>query len=511
MRVTCLGHAGLFIETRGGSVLCDPWVKPAFFGSWFVWPDNRALDWEKFGKADYLYISHRHRDHFDPWLLEKYVPKNIKVLLPEYPTDDLEADLRALGFTNIIYTRAGEVREENGLRMMITPMRAPSDGPVGDSSLSLDDGTACILDQNDAHPLDLDALLSFGTIDAYFTQFSGAIWWPMAYDLPLGERQHFAKLKREAQTKRALFYINKIDAPHVFPHAGPPAFYDDDLFPFNAEGKDGDAIFTDQAQFLEELKASRPDINGHIFIPGTVVDIIGGNVTVSQTLYSDDEIAFMFEHKWEYLEQQRRDNQLELAEDRASWASVPSDDEMFNEIKAWWEPLMKRAPIVCDGIGALVKFTVGTLEFVADFPRGEVRRYDDEAVRYWFEIPPELVATNLRDREFDWSNSIFLSVRFKAGRIGKFNEFLYVFMKCLNEQRIDYVQNWYSEQADDGADILLDGWKVQKRCPHLRADLSTAGTIENGVLTCSLHDWKFDLESGRCLTTQGHEIRATKV
>lgn len=511
MRVTCLGHAGLFIETRGGTVLCDPWVKPAFFGSWFVWPDNRSLDWEKFGKADYLYISHRHRDHFDPWLLETYVPKDIKVLLPEYPTDDLETDLRALGFTNIVYTRAGEVLEENGLRMMITPMRAPSDGPVGDSSLSLDDGTGCILDQNDAHPLDLDALLSFGKVDAYFTQFSGAIWWPMAYDLPLGERQHFAKLKREAQTKRALFYINKIDAPHVFPHAGPPAFYDDDLFPFNAEGKDGDAIFTDQVQFLSELNESRPDINGHIFIPGTVVDINDGEVSVSQTLYSEDEIAFMFENKWEYLEQQRRDNQRELAEDRASWAAVPSDDEMLHEIKAWWEPLMKRAPIVCDGIGALVKFTVGTLEFVADFPRGEVRRYDDEAVRYWFEIPPVLVATNLRDREFDWSNSIFLSVRFKAGRIGKFNEFLYVFMKCLNEQRIDYVQNWYSEQADDGADILLDGWKIQKRCPHLRADLSTAGSIENGVLTCSLHDWKFDLESGRCLTTQGHEIRATKV
>jgi UDP-MurNAc hydroxylase len=90
MRITGLGHAGMFIETTGGSILCDPVIGPSFFGSWFPFPDNRGLDWERFGKADFLYISHRHRDHFDPALLERYVPKDIRVLLPEYPTDDLE-------------------------------------------------------------------------------------------------------------------------------------------------------------------------------------------------------------------------------------------------------------------------------------------------------------------------------------------------------------------------------------------------------------------------------------
>ncbi len=75
MRITGLGHAGMFIETAGGSILCDPWVKPAFYGSWFPFPDNRALDWEKYGKADFLYVSHRHRDHFDPWLLETLRPE----------------------------------------------------------------------------------------------------------------------------------------------------------------------------------------------------------------------------------------------------------------------------------------------------------------------------------------------------------------------------------------------------------------------------------------------------
>ncbi|MES1170240.1 MAG: Rieske 2Fe-2S domain-containing protein, partial [Leifsonia sp.] len=52
---------------------------------------------------------------------------------------------------------------------------------------------------------------------------------------------------------------------------------------------------------------------------------------------------------------------------------------------------------------------------------------------------------------------------------------------------------------------------VQRRCPHLRADLTKTGKIEDGVLTCSLHDWSWDLASGKCLTSQGHPIRASRI
>ena len=41
MRVTFLGQAGLFIETRAGSILCDPWFSPAYFGSLVPVPGQR--------------------------------------------------------------------------------------------------------------------------------------------------------------------------------------------------------------------------------------------------------------------------------------------------------------------------------------------------------------------------------------------------------------------------------------------------------------------------------------
>ncbi len=52
---------------------------------------------------------------------------------------------------------------------------------------------------------------------------------------------------------------------------------------------------------------------------------------------------------------------------------------------------------------------------------------------------------------------------------------------------------------------------LQRRCPHLRADLTKTGKVEDGVLTCALHDWKWDLASGACLTTPGHPIRAERI
>ncbi|MGH3709908.1 MAG: MBL fold metallo-hydrolase, partial [Pseudonocardiaceae bacterium] len=216
MRVTGVGHAGLFIETAAGSVLCDPWMNPAFFGSWFPFPDNSDLDWDALGQADYLYISHLHRDHFDAQLLRRHVRKGTTVLLPDYPTDELRRELAGLGFRTFLGTTSGVPVQRDGLRIMITSLTGPGDGPIGDSALSLDDGRTVILNQNDAHPLDIEQLRNFGEVHGYFTQFSGAIWWPMVYDLPQGARREFARRKRAGQTDRALRYIDAVGAAHVF-------------------------------------------------------------------------------------------------------------------------------------------------------------------------------------------------------------------------------------------------------------------------------------------------------
>lgn len=511
MRVTGLGHAGLFIETAAGSVLCDPWVNPAFFGSWFPFPDNSDLDWAYYGRAaDYLYVSHLHRDHLDAENLRRTVRKDVTVLLPAFPTDELERELRGLGFTSFLRTRGSVPVERNGLRIMITALTGPGDGPIGDSALSLDDGEAVLLNQNDAHPLDIPAIRAFGELDAHFLQFSGAIWWPMVYDIPQAAKQEFAARKRQGQFDRAVRYIDALEAAHVFPTAGPPCFLDEELSAYNGEGPDGESIFTDQRQFLEEFARVRPRASAHLMLPGTVAEVSRTAACKITHRHSRQEIDRIFGDKPGYLREYARRQGPALAAERASRAAALPPERLVAELKEWWEPLLARADRICAGVGGPLRLDAGDTAIVVDFPARRVRRWDGERCRYRLSAAGDLVATNIARREVDWSNSLLLSLRFTASRVGPYNEFVYMFFKCLSAERMDYVENYYDACHDDSEDILLDGWRVQRRCPHLRADLERFGQVDGEELTCTLHGWRYDLPTGRCLTADGHDIRASR-
>ena len=96
VRITGTGHASLFLETSAGSILCDPWVNPAYFASWFPFPDNSGLDWQRMGQCDFLYVSHLHRDHFDAKNLAENVRKDTTVLFPPFGPAAARRALRGL-------------------------------------------------------------------------------------------------------------------------------------------------------------------------------------------------------------------------------------------------------------------------------------------------------------------------------------------------------------------------------------------------------------------------------
>ncbi len=194
----------------------------------------------------------------------------------------------------------------------------------------------------------------------------------------------------------------------------------------------------------------------------------GSDVTVTQTLYTDAEIERVFGDKWDYLAEQRDSRQAEIQAEEASRAEIIPPAEMLAALKEWWEPLLRRARTIRNGVGGMVRFRIGELDMVVDFPKAKLREYAGEECIYWYTIPADLVSTNIRDHEIDWSNSIFLSMQFEVGRSGKFNEFLTTFLKCLSRDRIEYVENWYAEQSD------------QTRMPR-----STAGPSSAGARTCA--------------------------
>jgi UDP-MurNAc hydroxylase len=541
MRVTFLGQAGLFIQTRAGSILCDPWFNPAYFGSWFPFPANDGIDPALIGHPTYLYISHLHHDHFDPAWLSQHVARDATVLLPDYLIDDLRHELHALGFRHFIETADCEPIElGGGLRVLIHALTAPTDGPIGDSALIVDDGETRLLNLNDSRPPDPDKLLSLGPIDLLFLQFSGAIWYPMVYEFPERAKTTLAHKKRVVQLARAQRYIEIMEPAFVVPSAGPPCFLDDDLFDFNDLRRDPANIFPDQEVFLDHLQSGGIRA-GQLMLPGSVGELRPGSFEVSHPV-PEPEIRRIFDDREAYLrEYQARVRPLLDAEHRR-WrlagltdpapdgSGAESNDEpsppldLLAELKAWFEPLMGFGEQICVGIGAPVLLDLRGPQGLATIPKGQpagiildfvdqlVRPWDgSEVPRYVFRIDRPLVETLVRQHEVDWVNSLFLSMRFRAARKGPYNEFVYTWFKCLDLERLQYAEGFYAEKAKAEGTFVLDGWDIQRRCPHMKADLTRFATIDGGVLTCSLHGWQYELESGRCLTSDGHELTARQL
>jgi UDP-MurNAc hydroxylase len=246
-------------------------------------------------------------------------------------------------------------------------------------------------------------------------------------------------------------------------------------------------------------------------MPGSMASFVGSQLDSLDHPLPDDEVEAIFTSgKAAYIADYARRMEPVIAAEKARWA--PADGPLLlDPLRELFEPLMSQSDQICDGIGYPVELRLGSETVVLDFPKRAVREsIPDEKFRYGFAIAPELVRTVLRDGEPDWVNTIFLSTRFAAWRVGGYNEYLYTFFKCLTDERIAYADGWFAETHDDVASVVLDGWEVQRRCPHLKADLSKFGVVERNTLTCNLHGWEWNLDTGRCLTARGHELRSAR-
>jgi len=521
MRATSIGHAGILIETRGRTIVCDPWFTPAFFGSWFVFPRNDRLDAELMDKIcnpDFLYVSHLHGDHFDADFLARRMNKSAVVVLPAFPTREMERAFNKLGFRDFVRTADGiETDLGDGITVAVHVETSITDGPGGDSAIVVSDGRHRLVDQNDCRTNDTSALGAHGPVDLHWLQFSGAIWYPMVYEMDPAEKKRLCDDKVESQFARALRYVEALGARAVVPSAGPPCFLDDELASFNMITGEEASIFPDQTEFLRRL-ADAGRGNGVLNVPGTTVVLEDDSLSVEHPM-PDGEVRAIFENKAAHLAEYRRDWSGWLEAHKAGWPTAETD--LVAELQAWWEPLLAMAPSVREGVGAECLLMAGSTGILIDFPEGKVRAHDGRPCAFRFDVDRRLIESVVAERSVDWSNSLFLSCRFGAWRAGDYNEHLYNFFKSLSVERMVRTEAEAARKlhgttgAGGGApgaeeDIVIGDYLVQRRCPHRNADLSVFGEIDGKSLVCTLHGWRFDLATGRCLTANEKQLRVRR-
>src|SRR5712692_9383588 len=287
-------------------------------------------------------------------------------------------------------------------------------------------------------------------------------------------------------------------------------------------------MFPDQTVFLEYLQANGLD-NGRLMIPGTSATLTKDACTVVHP-YPEEQVQAIFTQKRTYLDSYKARQQPIIDAQKASWPRGQVD--ILTSIHDWFEPLLEQADLTSVGINGRVLIDCDVQQIVLDFhtrhvyawnnnvdpdlPSGNVdpdlsrgERSDDWDYR--FHIDPALLEYCIIHHEEDWINQIFLSCRFEAERKGAYNEYVYNFFKCLTPERLQYAEGYYSEKTAVKQLWESNGYRIQRRCPHLKADLTRFAHIENGILTCTMHGWQFELATGRCLTSEGHPLYAQPI
>ena len=252
---------------------------------------------------------------------------------------------------------------------------------------------------------------------------------------------------------------------------------------------------------------------GVLAIPGTAIDVADGHLDVVHPMPQHDVDA-IFSDKRAYLERYQADYLPWLDELKRGWTH--RTDDLLETMRAWFEPLLAMAPTLRAGVGANVLLRAGDLDVLIDFPNGEVRAHAGEPYEFRFVIQRELVETVVAQRAVDWSNSLFLSARFRAWRAGPYNEYVYNFFKSLSVERMRRTEAEALRKLDPerggiaDEEIRIGDYICERTCPHRRADLTVFGEIEDGKLVCTLHGWRFDLDTGECLTAANRKLRIRK-
>ncbi len=108
MKFTILSHAGLRVEHGGVSLITDPWlIGSCYWRSWWNFPEPPA-DLLDGLRADFVYLTHLHWDHYHGPSLRKFFSPDTTFLLPKVCTTRMMDDLRTLGFSRFVEIAHGD-------------------------------------------------------------------------------------------------------------------------------------------------------------------------------------------------------------------------------------------------------------------------------------------------------------------------------------------------------------------------------------------------------------------
>ncbi|MEE9433210.1 MAG: Rieske 2Fe-2S domain-containing protein [Sphingorhabdus sp.] len=501
MKITYLGHAGFAVETDRVIFLTDPWLSEngAFNKSWFQYPYNHHLRSELIrkikSKDTYIYVSHRHQDHFDKEFLSDVCDSIKKFIIPEYKNRSFQ------NYFEDSFGKSSFIAMEDKAEIEIEDLKVVmfiDDGLINeDSAVLISDGKTNFLDLNDCKIHDRLVWIknSFDHIDILSAQFSGATWHPHSYNYTLDQEASIANRKKLGKFRAVKKAISDLGAPVFIPSAGPATFLD----PVLQELVEKEVtIFADSNEFKDFLIKAGSKVEFLKMYPGTsMIAQPDSEITVSEM----DEIAQVYKNstKSEYLEWYRKKVDIDFSELNKSGNSL---DKTFYALGKLLSKRVKRA-----GVGR--KVTQNLYIGIAEQP-GHVWKVDFENLKVFeTEIKPEQTAfyrvlypasevEKLLNGEMSWEE-LAITFRAKVERWpDDYNTYINAFL-FVEDEKLESIVSYFREISDRAERIIIevDGtqFEIDRFCPHQGADLKY-GWAENGCWVCPRHRWEYKMEEG---------------
>lgn len=230
MKVTFIGHASIFIETHGITILSDPWWKgPCFGAQWWLYPEPFIEVLHK-QKIDYIYISHGHHDHFHPSTLNS-LSRDSTVLIARGL--DLRDHIEKMGFSVI------EVKPDEVFQLKSNVLARIRETKNGDTLMTVFDGEEVCANLNDAvHALDRFERANIISwlkhqhpiIDYLFCGYGTASHFPNCYEVPGMDKEKTAAKRQSYFNHIWADIAQEINPRYAFPFAADFVFLEKELF-----------------------------------------------------------------------------------------------------------------------------------------------------------------------------------------------------------------------------------------------------------------------------------------
>lgn len=511
MEITYLGHAGFCVETMGSLIIMDPWLSPtgAFDSAWFQFPRNHhlaAVVQEKLqstNKECFLYLSHEHKDHFDPAFLNSLVNRDFTLIVPKFQRQTLIrylSDYRCKGMIECLDNQKIPIPGGH-LTVYLDDSEMDRDSAIlvqadGETFLNIND---CKI--HDRLP---QIRQDCGTIDVFTAQFSGAVWHPTCYDYPRKTYEAISARKVALKFEAVARAIDTLQPKCYLTSAGPACFLDPSLMHLNFERVN---IFPHASKFIRFVnkRLKHAPTTCYEPMPGDVFD-------VSQARFVSLAKERVTADNYETYIHQYADIYERYFADRQTQYSQAELNRIYDGLR---DALMKKLGVLTlhDRVKIPLYFRLSDQPeriLRVDFVQLKIE-YVTEIVEqnfYCITTPSWEIARILNQR-LTWED-FTLTFRMRLNRDPDiYHVVIHGFLMMEAEDMNRFCEQVLRAETDETRaliDVSGRRYSIHRYCPHQRADL-TQGWIQNGKLwTCPRHRWQFDLENGGTCTTNDASI-----